>query len=86
MDLKIYRINEKGVDMIRQFLLDCHKRPEDETTDSGMARWLMDAQVCADITEGVIILEIPAEDSASGQAVSYRLDESGVDVGIFRDV
>lgn len=86
MDMKIFKINENGVEMIRQFLLQNHKRPQEETSAGGMARWLMDAGICADVMEGVVILEIPAQDSVSGEAVAYQLDESGIDVETINEI
>lgn len=86
MDMKIYKINEDGVEMIRQFLLQSHKRAQEETSEKGMARWLFDAEICADINEGVVVLEIPAEDSVNGQAVAFTLDAPGLDVEIIKEI
>jgi len=79
MTLQICMVNETGKDRIRQFVLEHHKRPDEASSEQAMARWVMEAEVCADTGEEVRI-EIAAQDSVSGQACVLPLDEDCLDI------
>jgi len=85
MGFKIYQVNPAGVEVIKQFLLENHKRPEEATTDSALSAWAADAAACADINDGEVIVEIPAVDCVHGYAVELNLAESCLDVDVVRE-
>lgn len=86
MGFKIYKVNPAGMEKIKHFMLENHKRPEEVATERALERWAADAEVSADINEGAAKIEIPASDSVPGYAVELDLDEPYLDVEIIKEL
>ncbi|MBS1186811.1 MAG: hypothetical protein H6R04_829 [Burkholderiaceae bacterium] len=77
--MKIYKVTDAGMEEIRQFMQDHHRRPDEATTDSALAKWVMDAEIYADLYD-MAVVTIPAEDSKQGEAISIELEGASLDV------
>ncbi|MBS1170641.1 MAG: hypothetical protein H6R01_1559 [Burkholderiaceae bacterium] len=77
--MKIYKVTAEGIEEIRQFMQEHHLRPDEATTDSALAKWVMDAEIYADLYD-MAVVTIPAEDSKQGKAISIELEGASLDV------
>lgn len=79
MDLATYKVNEQGIQAIKEFMLENHKRPQEATTESAMAHWAIEAESYAD-ANGIALIILTEEDSVSGEAIGLHLEEPYIDV------
>jgi len=79
LDIGLYKeVNEYGVQQIRQFLVDNHKRG-DALTDDQVKAWVEGAEF--QLAEGnAPTVEIAAAHSVNGYAVTYTVSDAGVSV------
>lgn len=82
--MKVYRVNEQGIEAIREFMLANHKRPQEATTESALASWAAEAEVYADINDMALVI-LTEEDSVSGEAVGLHLEEPYIDTETFEE-
>ncbi|RJX30827.1 MAG: hypothetical protein C4516_08750 [Oxalobacter sp.] len=78
MGLKTYKVNELGIEAIKEFLLKNHKRPTEATTESALADWAAEAESYADANDMALII-LTEEDSVSGEAMGLHLEEPYID-------
>ena len=72
-----FKINETGLDEIREFLAKNHKKGEEHFTIEMIKAWAKDAEF--QISEGnPASIEIEDCSSASGATVSYRISDAGL--------
>ena len=79
MEDTVCKVNELGIQAIKEFLLKNHKRPEEATTESALATWVADAEIYADMN-GIVLVIITEEESVSGEAMGLHLEEPYIDV------
>ena len=77
--MNVYKVNEQGMEAIKEFMLKNHKRPQEATTESALAQWAADAEVYADVNDMVLII-LTEEDSVSGEAIGLHLEEPYIEV------
>lgn len=78
--MKLYAINSVGEEAIKQFLLENHKQPEEQTTEQALSKWIGEAIDMADINDGHLVVEISADDCVRGQDIALLLDEDCYEV------
>lgn len=78
--MKLYFINAIGEEAIKQFLLENHKQPEEQTTEQALSRWFGEAIDMADINDGHLVVELSADDSVRGEDIALLLDEDCYEV------
>ena len=79
MEDKIQKVNDLGIEAIKEFMLKNHKRPQEATTESALAAWAADAEIYADMNDMVLVI-LKEEDSVSGEAMGLHLEEPYIDV------
>ena len=72
-----YRINERGISEIREFLAANHKKGDAFTRDMIHA-WASDAEYQLSEGNGATI-EIRAHDCIHGHAMEYQISDAGID-------
>lgn len=72
-------VNENGAEVIKQFLLENHKRPEDATTPAAIAQYIALAEDRIDINFGDVVVDILAQDCVHDKDLSLILDNSCFD-------
>lgn len=77
--MNVYKVNEQGMEAIKEFMLKNHKRPQEATTESALAQWAADAEVYADVNDMVLII-LTEEDSVNGEAIGLHLEEPYIEV------
>ncbi len=83
--MKLYLINSVGEEKIKQFLLENHRQPEEQTAELALSRWVGEAIDMADINNGLLIVEISADDCVHGNDVALVLDEDCFEVDTISD-
>ena len=79
MKVKQYTVNEAGMQEIRQFLAEHHKRGRDYFSNDEIFAWAADAEF--QLGEGnPACIEIRAWDSTSGHTEEYTISDAGLDV------
>ncbi len=72
-------VNAKGIEQIRQFLAEHHKKGGDHFNDEMLRAWASDAEF--QLGEGnAPSIEIRASDSVSGHTEEFIIDDDGLDV------
>lgn len=83
MQIELKSVNTAGLEEIRAFLVQHHRRGEDMTDDMIRA-WARDAEF--QMGEGnPPTIEIRAWDSLSGAAVEFRVSPAGIDTELVDD-
>ena len=76
MKYKTYTVNSRGIEEIRQFLKENHKRPE--FTDEMLNAWAQEAEF--QLGEGnKASIELKARDSIHGTTQEYYISDAGLD-------
>ena len=84
--MKLYVINSVGEEAIKQFLLENHKQPEEQTTEQALSRWIGEAIDMADVNDGHLLVELSADDCVRDQDIALLLDEDCFEVvDVFED-
>lgn len=79
MESTIFKVNDEGLQAIKEFMLKNHKRPHEATTDSALADWAAEAESYADMN-GMVLIILTEEDSVSGEAMGLLLEEPYIEV------
>ena len=77
MKYKTYTVNSRGIEEIRQFLKENHKKGDHFTTDM-LNAWAQEAEF--QLGEGNrAIIEIRAHNCIHGYTMEYRISDAGLD-------
>jgi hypothetical protein len=78
MKVKQYKVNDTGMQEIRQFLADHHQRGDDNFSNDEIFAWAADAEF--QLGEGnSACIEIRASNSRSGHTEIYTISDAGLD-------
>lgn len=78
MQVTNYTVNALGLQEIRTFLANNHKKGSDHFTEAMIRAWAADAEDSLD-SGSLPIIEIRSFDSISGHTVTYQISDAGVD-------
>jgi hypothetical protein len=76
--MKMKIVNERGIEEIRQFLSENHKKGGDHFTRSMLKAWAADAEFQLDEGNPPII-ELKSWDSVHGRTQTYTISDEGID-------
>jgi hypothetical protein len=79
MGFNVYTVNEQGIEAIKQFMLENHKRPEEATTEDALAAWAADAVSYADVNNMVLVI-LTEEECVHGEAMGLHLEEPYINI------
>ena len=79
-----HNVNEAGLNEIKEFLANNHKKGEDHFTPEMLHAWARDAEF--QISQGnSASIEIRSWDTVSGHTESFTISDAGLDVEIHED-
>lgn len=78
MKATLYSVNEQGLNEIKEFLADNHKKGGDHFTRDMLRAWAADAEF--QLSEGnPAIIELASWDSIHGRTQTFTISDAGLD-------